>query len=427
MTPNDRMPFVLRLTPVTPLHIGSGELYTNIDYAIRNGRFEVKDVRKFIEAHRDNPEYAVNAIESGLDIGPEFVRYALPCYLDGQRTAQAAKKPQMSTPLRGTPPAGKAKSAGKFTAKELKAQREAERKFGPSAAPEPPPRRDTKSRGEVRAFMRDPFDRPFIPATSVKGMLRTAIACAIAQNAHIDPGRITMDAIERGSWLKRERAFGDANKRLFGGVIEDVMKAFVLGDSGSLDFGHGFAMCSVRIMNVMLEGFREKTGAPIQVEALTPGAGTVELRGYIDRFRLRRDTDMARSARGAGVALLSDWNALLRAFQEQSKELLQIEHGFHDDQKAPTERQFFAELARDGAIYLPLGFGTGWWAKTTGRIARPEDIYSIRKYFGKYDSDRPNKNMGSPRVELFPKTRKQIRDRDGWKPMGWVKVEFERA
>lgn len=424
MTSNDRMPFVLRLTPVTPLHIGSGELYTNVDYAIRNGRFEVKDVRKFIEAHRDNPEYAVNAIESGLDIGAEFVRYALPCFATAQRAAAAPSPSRPPAPQqRAAPPAPK----GKIDPQMARLMRQSEQKFGKTAAPAPPPQQDDRPRGtEVRAFIKDPYGQPFVPATSVKGMLRTAIACAIAQNAGIKPGHVTVDAIRRDSRLSPKRAFGDANKRLFGGVIEDVMKAFVIRDSGPLDMS-GFAMCAVRIMNVMRDGFREKTGAPIQVEALTPGAGTVELRGYIDRFRLRRDTDLARSAGGAGVALLNDWNALLNAFQEQSKELLRIEHGFHDDQKAPTEKRFFAELARDGAIYLPLGFGTGWWAKTTGRIARPEDIYSIREYFGKYDSDRPNKNMGSPRVELFPKTRKQIRDRDGWKPMGWVKVEFERA
>lgn len=422
MTP-DRIRGELVVTPVSPIHIGSGGVFTDLDYSIRKQRFFVKDVRRFFEANRDSPDYAVDAIKSGLDIGDEFTRYSLPYH--------GAARPAPANAAQG-PRSHRETGQGAFNnpfAAAFGGAGAAATAAKPKAAPAP--RSDPGfTVGDVREFIKDPFGKPFLPASSLKGSLRTAIACALIESAKVPVRASDMGSQSRdrdGGWGKRERAFERFGKRLFGEqVIEDLLKALIVQDSPPLALDSGFAMCQVVIMNLCRHGFREKSGVPIHVEALVPGAPSVVMPFHIDRFRLERDTGLGKALQREGVDLLSNPARLEQALRSHGQALAKGESEFYGKHKQGPQSTFFQLIARDPGIHLPLGFGAGWTAKTVGRLADPAEIYEIRKMFGTNRDGRPNKNMGTPGVETFPKTRKWAHGPTGTGilPMGWCKVEI---
>jgi len=416
---NDRIQGVLKLTPLTPVHIGCGERYAPIDYAIEQGQFKVKDVRRFFEAHRDNPQYALDAVASGLKVGDDFIRYSLPFH----GSIAAPPVPRQKPAPRGPQGRGGGRGPGpKVDAKMAKLMRQAERAH--PAPPPPPPRPAQQDRGgEVAAFVKDPFDRFYLPASSVKGAIRTALACVLSE--HIDPSRAVREATRdfHGRPPRAERAGGELNRHLFGEVIEDCMKAFVLRDSVPLA-PDGFAITPVRVMNVTHQGFEEKRGMNIVLESLMPAEAAIELPFYLDTWRLQHDTALSRAVQGAGVRLLRDPTALVAALRQHGQALARLEANFYREQQQEASARFFEELAEHDAPCMPLGYGTGWHTKTVGRMLRPRDIETIRQTFGQDRHGKPNKRMGTPGVALFPKTRKWARGAAGWQPMGWLRAEL---
>lgn len=417
---NDRIRGEFAITPVSPLHIGSGEVFTALDYCIQKQRFVLKDVRRFFEANRDSVDFVLDAIENGLDIGDEFTRYSLPYH--------GAARPAPADAAKG-PRSHRETGQGAFNnpfAAALGGASSAAASVKQKTAP--PPKRDPGfTVGDVREFIKDPFGRPFLPASSLKGSLRTAIACALIESATLPVRASDMGLAKRnpdGGWGKPERAFERFGKRLFGEkVIEDLLKALIIEDSRPLDIAQGFAMCQVLIMNVMRDGFREKSGVPIHVEALMPGAAPVSMPFHIDRFRLDRDTGLARALSGAGVALLRDPDRLEQALRRHGQALAKGEADFYGKHKQGPQSTYFLRISQDPGIHLPLGFGTGWTAKTVGRVTDPAEIAEVRNMFGQ-SRGRPNKNMGTPGIETFPKTRKWAHGPTGKLPMGWCKVEI---
>ncbi len=412
---HDRVQGVLRLTPLTPVHIGSGEKYMPIDYAVDQGRFKLKDVRAFFEANRDNPQFALDAVASGLKLDDDFLRYDLPFH--GEAPATPRRQAPQRRPQRPGGGGRGQRTGPRIDPRMARLMRQAERRHPTPPQQAPAPREDRT--GEVAAFVKDPFDRFFLPGSSVKGALRTALACALAEHLHL--GREIQQAVR--SRRPPQWAGIDLNQRLFGKVIEDGMKAFVLRDSAPLGPEH-FAVTPVRVMNVTRRGFEEKRGMKILLESLMPGETAVELPCYLDTWRLEHDTDLARALGGKTVALLRDPKALAAALRRNGRALARIEADFYHDQQQEAHARFFRELAAKDAACMPLGYGTGWHTKTIGPMLQPQDVKAMRDAFGRGRDGRPNKRMGAPGVDLFPKTRKWARGPKGWQPMGWLRVDL---
>lgn len=422
MMARDRIHGTILLTPITPIHIGNGNILTNLDYAIRKGRYEVKDVQRFFADHKDDIPYALDAIENGLDIGPQYVRYTLPYHgtppnphmpagpHGGGSGAKSYKDPRNDAPfnapfaaLKGSPTPPEPAPSKPVAVKQAK----------PAAKPADP----GQTVGDVREFIKDPFGSPFLPGSSVKGSLRTAIAWELSKGQSFQ---------EQLGNTRRERVDPPIMNLLFGDKPHvDLLKALHIGDSAPLACEEStFAMCQVIVMNQFNKNFEAKRGVPIHVEALMPSAGTVRIPIRVDLFRLSIDPDLKRAAAGKGVDLLKDKKALTDAVAAYSKELLEYEKNFYD-RRAPQVAQFIQGLLRAETAVLPLGFGTGWHAKTIGRRLAPNKLKSLRDAFcGRGRDGKPLKNMGTPGVDLFPKTRKWAQTPSGPRPMGWCKVEI---
>lgn len=87
-----------------------------------------------------------------------------------------------------------------------------------------------------------------------------------------------------------------------------------------------------------------------------------------------------------------------------------------------------AELDGTTAFLLPLGWGSGWRAKTLDNRLRGEQreqtfVAAVKQYNMKLNRFRSQRFQAG---DLFPATRKVImRNRQPWLPLGWVWVTIE--
>ena len=408
------------LTPVSPVHIGSGEVLQGIDYVLRGREFVVKDVRAFFEAHRDNPKYALDAVEAGLDIGGEYVRYQLPAFVDQRGGGQPQPRggpPRKDQPfLGGGGPRGR---KGRRDAQMSKLQRQAEKQFGTSPPPKELPRREQRGAGDVREFIKDPFGKVFLPASSFKGSVRTALACYLAEQApEAFAAALREVGQQRGGKYgpNPRRAFEPVNNVLFGKrAHEDLLKALVMQDSQPLVPEECLLLAQVKVMNVFRERFTEKRSVPIQAECLAPGVKGIRLPFHVDGFVLEHDQPLKRLLKGLGAAVLRQRESFTKALHAHGAALARYECDFYADQGQAGPERFFQDIARSPEIHLPVGFGTGWHAKTVGRLLRGNDLAKLRGMF----------RMGHREADIFPKTRKWARCKEGELPMGWLRVAIE--
>lgn len=413
--PNRTFRGELILTPISPVHIGSGRELEDIDYTIRDNQYAVKDIDRYFQDQADSIEAAMDAVRHGLHLGPDYDLYTLPFHGDKMRGGDARQagggggaprqhqdtpKEAFNNPFAAALGQGETQATGKPAPKQAKQPHQ----------PTPPPKQDGFTVGTVRGFMKDAFGRPFLPGTSIKGVVRTAIAYHLARECGIDPAGIALRNRKPPKF-----AFRPVNDQILGAsVLSDPLKALAISDSRPLPWTPGFACTRVRIMNTRQQGFSEKTGTPIHTESLMPGAEPVRIPIAIDRIRLEQDTALGRAARGKAVALLGNTDAFTAALKAFSTALVDYEAAFYQDRQQPQQAQWLRRHHHGGAILLPIGYGTGWHAKTLGMLMDLKGLEQAREQW----------RLGRRGVSLFPKSRKWADSPKGGRlPMGWCLCE----
>jgi CRISPR-associated protein Csm5 len=270
---------------------------------------------------------------------------------------------------------------------------------------------------------KDPYDRPYLPGSSLKGALRTALAWYAWEKLGLRPARTRLNPNPRFAALGYERTiFGpDPN--------HDLLRALHVGDSEPVEKDQ-LILINVRVIN--------KTGTmgpPIELEAVAPE--TV--------FHLTVKLDLALFSEWArrhnfqlqGEKWLEDLPAIVN--RHTAQRLAEERAWFHDVPGADRVLKFYEELnvpAR--GFLLQVGWGTGWDDKTFGSRLRadPQFLEGILQpvQAGGYGIARGRRRPGDP----FPKSRRVIvqthRAPDGRilqeypvAPLGWMRIEWEQV
>lgn len=417
----DHLTGEFRLTPLTPFHIGSGDRYCDIDYEIRRDEFIVKDINKWLDDYTGDPEEAVKILEAGAALGKKFERYRIayngPAPNGGGPQSKAATgapttfKDKDATPFYNP-------FADAFGKKEEPAAAKAA-KVTPKPAPAPQPAGETV--GEVRAFIKDSFGRPYLPGSSIKGAIRTALAYQLCE--HYAPGPPVLERLRKARGLQSKATLGaGAVETLFGkNPSIDVLKALVIRDSPPLDMGGRFAMVHIQVQSVRNDKLQVKSAAPIYAECLMPSQPPIAIPFYVDQFVLREDKELGQVFGHRTADLLGDPTALVGALKAFSQKLCAIEKDFYLTHGRQDAANFFNGYIGKNDIILPISFGAGWYAKTLGARLEPEELQEIRDYY-----EQQHKPIGRPGVKLFPKSRKFACTSAGgksYRPMGWCKLE----
>jgi len=363
-----------RLTALTPLHVGDGLKLTGLDMVAAKGRIWRVDMDRLLSEKEVDAEELADLMETAS-------RFKMNEYLQ-----QKGISPESVTCYSlGSP-------------------------FKPGELP-----------GELIAQLKDSFYRAYIPGSSIKGAMRTAI---LWWRLKKDPvlldraARILEDSLRQERISKKWFASG-LEKAVFGpDPNHDLMRAVRISDSTPIPL-ESLAVQEVGVMNLVRD-FGEGSSRPIAskfawkmklfVEAITEST-SVNFDLNLDDFLLKRDVAGALGFRDAD--LVSDIPKICRAY---AKDFIEQEINFAGKyglgELEASYRELLKEAGRKDIFLLHLGWGSGWHGTTVGRMF-PDIIKELR---------RRNLGLGHKGVEEFPKTRKIAISGTKQYPLGWASI-----
>jgi CRISPR-associated protein Csm5 len=363
--------FKVTASTLTPLHIGSGrELLNEYDYAIYNKQTWRIDDSALLDAQDvDDP-----ALANRLGMIPPAQLLREPDFVPGSAFFRYV--------IQGTP-----------------------RSSGEGAV--------------LREQIKDSFDRPYLPGSSLKGALRTALGWYAWGQKKLKP-----EMTELG--FRKEWAAQNYEHTLFGPTPnKDALRAIQVSDSAPLDAGR------LLIVNASVlggAGGMEKS-IPVELEAIRPDTN-FELTIKLD---LALHSDWARQT-GLNLPGL-DWLLQLPAIlQSRARQRVEQEVQWYTNQ--PTAKRvlgFYQQLAaarlEANQALIQLGWGTGWDGTTFGSRLRVDSLF-MQQLITKFRLSR-GQNPGGP----FPKSRRSVvsfsvdpsgrRTATPIAPLGWMVLTFE--
>ncbi|NTV62658.1 MAG: type III-A CRISPR-associated RAMP protein Csm5 [Oscillochloris sp.] len=284
----------------------------------------------------------------------------------------------------------------------------------------------TRSQAEIYEQIKDVADRPYLPGSSLKGALRSALAWAYAQD--VQPA-----SFQRLSHHGQKTADDKIEADLFhgkdgpgprqvgnNGMLRDVLRGLHVGDSAPSAGG-------LELLHTQVY----PKGSPVAVEAIP--ANTV-LRATLQVERYMFEHPEARQVLDFGP-----WPqrlapvALAASCRQRAAALIAAERAFYTGQ-APELARFYKDLEDrlaglgPRAFMLAVGWGAGWHSKTLDDRLRADEgrerefVEVVRQYNLK--KDRSKSERFSP-GGLFPATRKlSYQGSRPWRPLGWLLVEI---
>lgn len=269
---------------------------------------------------------------------------------------------------------------------------------------------------QVQEQIKDTNDRPFIPGSSLKGALRTAILFGLWSEKQkiFDEGALSSlnprsskyaaDALEKQSLGKNPNY--------------DLLRALQVTDSSTAPAD------TLRLVNIsVLAG--SKSGAPVEIEAVNEGVtfeARLSLDGFLLRDEIRRQLDWDETQHKMLKRLVrvinfwtetrlaeDDWRTVSGPWKQRMNSLVLM----------------FQGLEKNECIFQ-LGWGGGWDSKTLGaHLTQNQAMFHsmVMKY--QRDMDR---QKSFKKGDHFPKSRRVVIGPQGQPlyTLGWVKMKMER-
>jgi CRISPR-associated protein Csm5 len=365
----------VQITTLTPLHIGTGrELLFEYDYAVEAGRtWRINETALLDAQDVDDPRMAAQ-----LAAAPPTHLLTKEDYRPGS--------PFFRYEINGTP-------------------------------------RSRQEGAQLREQLKDVRDRPYIPGSSLKGALRTALAWHGWQAYSLQPDRNKLD---QGRPKFAARAY---EQELFGrDPNHDLLRALQVHDSDPVEADR---LLLINAQVVTASG----AGSPIELEAIRPDTA-FDTGLKLDR-RLSSDfahrAERGRFRLGGDARWLENLAAIVKA---HAGERIKRQRAWHEERPgAERLADFYRDLGRlrlaDNQFLLQLGWGGGWDSKTLGSRLEADPAF-FEWVIGNYRLARGKRQKGDP----FPKSRRvamsAVRDRQGqaeWRPaapLGWLVVEINQ-
>lgn len=279
-----------------------------------------------------------------------------------------------------------------------------------------------KADARLKPFIKDPYDRPYIPGSSLKGALRTALAWTGWNEAQMP--RLRREDIGRNrSW-----AGNPLEKKLFGKDPNyDLLRALQVSDlHGPQQPGEGLAAVKAQVLT------QSAAQSPIGLEALV---GEVEFHGSLTID----DALFKPMAAKLGFSNRKRWlDELLPRAQKHSRARLQKLAAWFENVQPPAPsaeriaafyRQLLGLNLAPNQAFMQIGWGAGWDGKTFWTHLQ-QDEYLFERLVSEFRLDkagrRSNRHPGDP----FPTSRRVAVSgkKDEAKPIapfGWVLVEMD--
>jgi CRISPR-associated protein Csm5 len=290
---------------------------------------------------------------------------------------------------------------------------------------------------EIRETVKDVQQRPYLPGSSLKGALRTALlSWLLDQSDDARQGLTDFLLREIRSERKPEPRFlaRALEEELFGREPNtDVLRALHVTDSAPCA-GEELLLSEATTYSLNGEKLapKKEPGADFRsfAECLRPRA-TLQTSLGRDQFLFTRD---ARRQLKFNESQETALKTLPNICNDFASDLLLRERDFYDDhslKQLDDECERLEKLIDDlppGAFLLNLGWGGGWESKTVGDIVYgllgKDSFVDLRRRFrlGKH----PNKPLEPYLKMYFPHSRQLATVNGQVLPFGWVKLEVSR-
>ncbi len=313
MSEYDFKTYRLKITVITPLHIGNGrEMLRDYDYAVHGGRTWRINENALLEAQDvEDPRVAqmLARVKPAELLRPED-------FTEGS--------PYFRYILKGTP-----------------------KSFAEGAM--------------LREQIKDVFDHPYLPGTTIKGALRTVLGWHLWEKKGLRPEVSRLGGSPKFAASGYERDLFGKNPN------HDLLRALQISDSQPL------GPAALMLANVRVLTQRGKPGSPVEVEAIR--------RDTVIETELKLDTVLFSQWAKARELYLPNSDALLNfaeVARQYGRHVIQREltwaKGLTNGKNVAAHYQSMLEypLAQN-AFFLQLGWGGGWEQKTFGsRLKRDE-------------------------------------------------------
>lgn len=287
-------------------------------------------------------------------------------------------------------------------------------------------------RGEIISFIKT-AGRPYIPGSSLKGALRSAMTRSLwdragqhYKNAIFEARRNAVDGEGRRGEGERLKSLDDyAEYMEFGRPHNSPFRFLKIWDSAVFPY-ENLGVYEMKIENICSgktkwysRNFNHediKSALPVYVEAAVPGS---IITGDCSLDKAIKDDYVT----GAGkIKNVDVFNNLLEKIRKDSQDYIDGEINFFEKYGPVEIKSFYVNLKKvldslkNDEIILQMGFGTGYISKTVGRFLNPAELSRLSEM-----------GMRVADINLFPKTRRIIL-KNG-KPHcvpGWVKIKFTK-
>ena len=291
-----------------------------------------------------------------------------------------------------------------------------------------------RGQAEVRVITKTPDDRAYLPGTSLKGALRTALAYAWARG-----DAQALAALKRAPTREKWRA---VEGLLRGGtgtdVTRDVLRALEVGDSAAMPADECLAVAHEAVLSAAVrrgasvrgDAHAAWKGFPTFIETIKPGVvleGRIVLRDRLlaPPVSERMEWTPRQQALSLGE-ILDAVNLLATDVIAWEERYLGRVTGVDLD----PVRRFYERLservrtAGGNEAYLCLGRGAGWHKSTVGLLLEEAQDFDFAR-FRREGGTAERRGPGFDRTDFeFPKTRKLTMEGGGrpFAPLGWVRV-----
>ena len=259
----------------------------------------------------------------------------------------------------------------------------------------------------------------FIPGSSIKGAVRTALLWYILKNDENIRSEMEMHLLDviRGKRVRRERVDDEIEKMVFGeNPTTDLLKVLHIPDTDILPHNL-FRIENVKILSTRKVGYGWKRFS-IPVEALRVGSRfrlTMEIDEFFEDEKVLKEIGFEDK-----ISYLSELEKICKEF---SSMLIDYEIDFFNrcnvDGGLNNIIEFYKRLRDEKGILLRMSWGSGWHSMTVGTILGDDIMEQLRRRY------QLGRRRNPPEyVKPYPKTRKLVFESDKPAyPMGWLKLE----
>lgn len=362
---------------ISPIHVGSGETLLPVDYIFHNNRLYVMDVEGIIESLtvKQCDLFSKTLIQQG----------------DLLKTLQLLNMPLTNI------------------------EKNAKYSFPATIKPT-----------QLHCFIKSAFNNPYLPGSSIKGALRTAICYSLFSLPN-NKRWLFNEVRRRIRWRNAAKALQDFVESIFGSKKNrysphhDVLKFLRISDSEPAEL----SALEVEEINVITVKTANKNRKQVKtfIEALKPGT--------ILYGNLSIDKTLSREAYSQFKKGFKNYEALTNvgAISSYAKNfcsaIIDHEMEFAAVQGINQLKVFYQNLKEnvlqklgENEFLLRLGWGSGYMSVTIGMLLMEDAglFQQLRKKFRK---------LGKPYGKLFPTSRKVISRQGQMIPLGWAKFTID--